>query len=246
MSTSKEKSKKQVHFILQGKGGVGKSVVATLLAQFLKEKQPLRCIDTDPINPTFSMFKGLEVEHLNLLSSPNKINEKKFDQLIEMVLESDQNVIIDNGSGGFLAISNYIIENDIIQTISGLDIFVHVPVTGGQAFEETINGLISISNQFDEKAKIVIWINEYFGKLEKELESFNFFKKFDRQKHAGTITIPELTADTFGEDIKMMLSSHKTFNEIRIDENLKFMEKHRLNLFRKQIFEQLEKAELCA
>ena len=39
-----------VHLILQGKGGVGKSFIATLLAQYLQEKGvAVRCFDADPV-----------------------------------------------------------------------------------------------------------------------------------------------------------------------------------------------------
>jgi len=241
-----KKNKKQVHIILQGKGGVGKSVIASLLAQFLKEKGDLHCIDTDPINPTFSKFKGLGVEHLNLLSGPNKINERIFDEMIEQILTVDKNFIIDNGAGGFLAISNYIIEHNIISVLSEFDVFVHIPITGGQAFTETVKGLVNISKQFDEKTNIILWINEYFGKLEKEIEEFKFYKKADHSKIKAKIKIVEQSADTFGEDIKGMFTAHKTFNEIAKDEDLKFMVKRRLDIFKNQVFDQLTKAKLCA
>ena len=45
------------HLILQGKGGVGKSFAAFLLAQYLPEKSVLvRCFDADPINNTLASF----------------------------------------------------------------------------------------------------------------------------------------------------------------------------------------------
>ena len=243
--TESKKTKKQVHFILQGKGGVGKSVVAALLAQFLQEKDSLYCIDTDPINPTFSKFKELQVEHLNLLSTPNKINERIFDKLIEKILSAEKNFIIDNGAGGFLGISNYIIENDIINILSDFNVFVHIPITGGQAFEETAKGLVNISNQFDEKTKIILWINEYFGKLDKEIQTFKFYKALENRLSAQII-LPEQSIDTFGEDIKMMFTANKTFNEIQKDKNLKFMVKRRLAIFQEQIFVQLEESKICS
>ncbi|MBU1586271.1 MAG: conjugal transfer protein TraL [Proteobacteria bacterium] len=230
---------------MQGKGGVGKSVVASLLAQFLQEKSNLCCIDTDPINPTFSKFKNLKVNHLNLLSAPNKINERIFDQLIENILSANKNFIIDNGAGGFLAISNYIIENDIISVLADFDVFVHIPIVGGQAFKETANGLVSISKQFDEKTKIVLWINEYFGKLNEDLKEYKFYKAIEN-KLLAKIILPEQSIDTFGEDIKMMFTANKTFNEIAQDESLKFMVKRRLNIFKEQIFVQLEEGKICA
>ena len=47
-----------IHLTLQGKGGVGKSLVATVLAQYLREKgKDVRCIDTDPVNRTFAQYR---------------------------------------------------------------------------------------------------------------------------------------------------------------------------------------------
>ncbi len=166
--------------------------------------------------------------------------------MIEQILTIDKNFIIDNGAGGFLAISNYIIEHNIISVLSEFDVFVHIPITGGQAFTETVKGLVNISKQFDEKTNIILWINEYFGKLEKEIEEFKFYKKADHSKIKAKIKIVEQSADTFGEDIKGMFTAHKTFNEIAKDEDLKFMVKRRLDIFKNQVFDQLTKAKLCA
>ena len=48
----------KIHMILQGKGGVGKSFISSILAQhrIAKGKNPL-CIDTDPVNATFLRFQ---------------------------------------------------------------------------------------------------------------------------------------------------------------------------------------------
>ncbi|MCZ2328968.1 nucleotide-binding protein [Bartonella sp. F02] len=53
----------KVHMILQGKGGVGKSMIAAILAQYKASKKhmPL-CIDTDPVNATFEGYKALNVQ----------------------------------------------------------------------------------------------------------------------------------------------------------------------------------------
>ena len=50
-----------VHFTLQGKGGIGKSLISYVLAQYISEKSDIICIDADPINKTFSGFKSLNV-----------------------------------------------------------------------------------------------------------------------------------------------------------------------------------------
>src|SRR5260370_33967127 len=55
-----------VHLVLNGKGGVGKSVVATWLAEFLVSRgRSVRWIDGDPGNRAFSQYKALGAERLD-------------------------------------------------------------------------------------------------------------------------------------------------------------------------------------
>jgi adenylylsulfate kinase-like enzyme len=50
-----------VHLVLQGKDGVGKSVVASWLAEFLmKNGKPVCCIDGDPVNRSLGQYKLFE------------------------------------------------------------------------------------------------------------------------------------------------------------------------------------------
>lgn len=59
-----------VHLILQGKSGVGKSVVASWLAEFLINRgQLVRCIDGDPVNRSFGQYKAFSAEKLYDLRS---------------------------------------------------------------------------------------------------------------------------------------------------------------------------------
>src|SRR5262249_42734009 len=49
-----------IHMSLQGKGGVGKSLVAAILSQYLGSRgQDVHGIDADPVNHTFSEYRGL-------------------------------------------------------------------------------------------------------------------------------------------------------------------------------------------
>lgn len=56
--------------ILQGKGGVGKSLISAILAQYKMNtgQQPL-CIDTDPVNATFHGFERLNVKRLQIMEN---------------------------------------------------------------------------------------------------------------------------------------------------------------------------------
>jgi CO dehydrogenase nickel-insertion accessory protein CooC1 len=70
----------EIHFSLQGKGGVGKSLVASFLAQYFLHRRstPIRCIDTDPVNQTFSQYRELRAERLELLRD-RSVDQRAFD-----------------------------------------------------------------------------------------------------------------------------------------------------------------------
>ena len=79
-----------IHLTLQGKGGVGKSLVASVLAQYLRERgKEVRCIDTDPVNRTFAQYSALGADRLNLRDEHNRIEQRAFDSLIERFLTED-------------------------------------------------------------------------------------------------------------------------------------------------------------
>ncbi len=62
---------KNFHFVLQGKGGVGKTTISTFITQYIKDhlKKDYLAIDTDQVNASFASFKALNVEHLNIMEN---------------------------------------------------------------------------------------------------------------------------------------------------------------------------------
>jgi len=100
----------QVHFILQGKGGVGKSLVSAILGQYFHaRKATLHCFDTDPVNATFAQYEALAAEHIKVLRR-GAIHDKRFDELIEKICQFDGICIVDTGATTFVPLWNYILE----------------------------------------------------------------------------------------------------------------------------------------
>src|ERR1043165_3783885 len=103
--------KNAIHLTLQGKGGVGKSLVAALLAQYFREDGlDVRCIDTDPVNRTFAQYAALGADRLNLRDEHNRIDQRVFDTLMERFLSEDAIFVVDNGASTFLPLSHYLLE----------------------------------------------------------------------------------------------------------------------------------------
>jgi CO dehydrogenase nickel-insertion accessory protein CooC1 len=67
--------------VLQGKGGVGKTYIASLIAQYLRDKgEPVACLDTDPVNASFARIPALAAKPIDLLIE-DKINVEEMDAM---------------------------------------------------------------------------------------------------------------------------------------------------------------------
>ena len=236
----------KINIILQGKGGVGKSFVASTLAQYKKQKgeEPL-CIDTDPVNTTFASYKALDVTRLNIMDG-DEINSRYFDDLIELIAPRTSDVIIDNGASSFVPLSHYLISNNIPSLLAdmGHELVVHTVITGGQAMQDTVNGFSQIVSQFPENALFVVWLNSYWGTVQHEGKDFEHMKTYkeNKEKISAIIHIPALKAETFGHDVSQMLQERLTFNEAIASPTKTIMTRQRLKIVRDELFNQLTNA----
>ncbi|HLH30414.1 MAG TPA: conjugal transfer protein TraL [Terriglobia bacterium] len=237
-----------VHLVLQGKGGVGKSFVSSILAQYFRERQQtVHCIDTDPVNATLAQYPELSAEHLNVLRR-GAINEREFDSLVEKICREDGLFVIDTGATTFVPLWNYILENEILRFLEdhGRMVWVHSVVTGGQAMSDTLNGFAELAKTTRQK-NIIVWLNEYFGEVVgNEGKPFEELKVTQQhaEKLAGAVTLRERNAQTFGADVKQMLERRLTFGSAIRSEDFTLISKQRLAIVRRDLFEQLDKLAL--
>jgi adenylylsulfate kinase-like enzyme len=92
-----------IHLTLQGKGGVGKSLVAVILAQYLSKRGlQIQCIDTDPLNRTFAQYNAFAAERIQVRDEHSRIDQRSFDGLLERFLtEHGATFVVDNGASTF-------------------------------------------------------------------------------------------------------------------------------------------------
>ena len=235
---------RQVHYILQGKGGVGKSLIASVIAQYIKGKErPLVVYDTDPVNATLAGYKALDTQRLELMREGSLV-ERNFDRLIEQIVEQDSDFVVDNGAASFIPLSYYLAENDAINLIAenGKQVYIHTVITGGQALTDTLGGFASLCNQMPGDARLIVWLNEFFGDIEADGKTFEEMKVYQSNKERvhGIVRIARQTGSTYGEDVKLMLDSKLTFDEIQQSPDFGLMSKSRLNKVKSSIFQQLD------
>lgn len=234
----------QIHVTLQGKGGVGKSLVASLLAQYHQHRgAPAVCIDTDPVNATFSGYEALAPRRLELLEG-SRVNERRFDELMEALLTEDATFVIDNGAASFIPFSSYLVENAAPAMIAaaGKQLVVHTVVTGGQALYDTLSGFHALVTQLPADTHLVVWLNEFFGAITADGKAFEEMRAYQehRGRVRGIVRIARQTGDTFGRDVETMLDRRFTFDEVAQSPDFSLMAKQHLAMVRRQIFAQLD------
>jgi hypothetical protein len=235
-----------VHFILQGKGGIGKTLVSTILAQWLapKDTRPLRCYDTDQENPTFSRYKAMNVKHVPVMTDNRTIDPKRFDALMIDLLEEEGNCVIDNGANSFSPLMAYLLENDCFGMLqeAGRKVYIHTIVGGGDTLHDTATGFVSTAKATG--VPLVLWENEHFGKLASAsgklfTESQSFSDHENRVR--GRVVLAARNPDTFGADLKKMNMGRLTLDEVRASDKFNVMEKQRIKVVFRDLFEQLDK-----
>nr|WP_321464353.1 conjugal transfer protein TraL [uncultured Desulfobulbus sp.] len=237
-----------VHFVLQGKGGVGKSLIASLLYQYLQQQGiAVTGVDTDPVNATFSGYKALSVQSLDIMDGDD-IDQRRFDFLMETILEQteDSHIVIDNGASTFLPLCSYLKDNAALELLNqeGHAVLLHTVMTGGQAVVDTASGLKTLATSFPS-ASIVVWLNRYFGDIAMNGKVFEDFKVYQEHysQFRSIIEVPARKQSTFGKDLEALLSRRETF-EAAIHSNQPVMVRQRLKTFWGEVSREVDKAQL--
>ena len=232
--------KNSVHFVLQSKGGCGKTFISSLFAQYLMNADAdVKGFDTDQENRDFYAYKSLPVRYVDVMSGNTSIDPKKFDGFMESLLTEEGVHVVDNGANSFTPLLGYLVENEGLALLqaAGKRVFLHSLIGGGDNLASTSIGFSDILN--NSTAPVVLWLNEHFGDLTGFAASAAY--KAYQPRLCGAVMLHARNPQTFGEDIKKMTSRRMTLSEVMASSDFSMMEKQRLKVFGKDIFEQLAK-----
>jgi hypothetical protein len=238
-----------VHLVLQGKGGIGKSVIASWLAEYLlKRGENVRCIDGDPVNRSLTQYKSLNAEKLDLINEEGLIVRMRYDTLLERFASEHGAFVVDSGSTAFLPLWSYIVETEVVRVLreAGRKLYVHCVVSGGEMLSDSLLGFDTLAKSTPDR-NVIVWINEYFGPVARDGKTFDQMNVF--QKHAdkvlGSVGIPQRSPDTFGATVLLMREKKLTFDEAMDSHDFMLAQKARLHIVRRDLYEQLDKLELA-
>jgi hypothetical protein len=196
-------NKTAIPLILQGKGGVGKSVVASWLAEYLiKRGKDVRCIDGDPVNRSLAQYKALNAETLDLVSEEGLVVRARYDAVVQRFATEEGVFVMDSGATAFLPFWSYIVESEMIRVLhdAGRKLYVRCVISNGEMLTDTLLGFETLARSTPDK-NVAVWINEYFGPVSRDGKGFDQLSVLQAHtaKMLGSIGIPQRSPDTFGE-----------------------------------------------
>ncbi len=237
--------RRTIHMTLQHKGGVGKSFAANCITQFYQhENRPVKVIDADPSNKSLAAYKGLNVQAVDIMTEDNTVNSRAFDDIIDQIISSDLDFVIDNGATNFLPFMAYIVQNNLAEVLAenGRDLVAHVPIVAAEAMMETLQGFDDIASNLGRSAKLVLWLNEALkGEIRpqnREFEDLGVYKNH-KANVAAIVRVPRHKSELFAQDMDQLLTLKMTFDEAMQSPEFRVMAKQRLKQIQREIFDQL-------
>ena len=215
--------RKNVHIVMQAKGGVGKTFISWIMGQFLREKHPkLLIVDTDPTNQSLSIYKNLKPMFVDFLEGKRNIEVGNLDKLFDLITTSEDDLVIDTGSSSFVQLNSFLAleRADEVLTSINCNVFIHVPIVGGESRKECLAKLSSLIKNVPN-AMFIAWINNYpvpvFSETPKDDEPVSFedtevFKE-NKKRFKCIIVLPAFPEDTTGKTLKLITKNGMTFDD---------------------------------
>lgn len=224
------------NIFLQDKGGIGKTLTASIFMQYLREKGvAISGVDIDQQAPKLSTIKDLKVPLVPLLSF-GEIKQSAFDPLFSAVLQSKMATLIDAGSGAFLPLLKYMADNgcyDLLQE-ANKQLYYHIVVISGPEKKKTAEGAITLLEKVRGTAtKVVIWQNEKEGIPlfdGKKIEETDWYEA-NSDRIVGVVKIIDTNNSAYKESFLNMMEEGLTARQIMAgaSKTFDFMAQNRIN-----------------
>ncbi len=242
----------RLHMTLGDKGGIGKSFIASLMAQYYLDNVTnvnLTCMDLDPKNKTFSRYVGLNVEFIDV-QHDGDIDKMKFDLFVNRVMSADENgeVIVDVGGNIFISLTDYLRVNEVLQLLiaEGAEVVLHIPIVGAGDLFPTLKTLDELIGATPDEAQVAIWINQKNGRVEYNGKSFEESERFKEYRpRIRAITYIPLWRPDMQISVAAMLEEAVTFNATMSMPTFDIMGKQRVRMAQRYLYQAIDRSGVC-
>lgn len=244
----------KVNLFIGTKGGIGKSFIAAVLAQYAvearvaaKKKAPM-CFDIDPNCKTLSGLKGLNVSFLDIISN-KEIDKRKFDTLFQNICNAgkDDMVIIDSGGNTYIPLVKYMVSNEIFDLLISEkhEVNLHIPISGGAELLTTMQCFVELGAVTPQEVRLIPWLNPFHGSLEYKGQTFESTPYYQENlpRIPGLVNLP-IWPDDMGVDVAELFKAQKTFDEGIADQTNNIIVRQRIRMAKKKLFVAVQTANL--
>ena len=241
----------KIHLVMQGKGGVGKSLLAFYIAQYVKEKTgECHVFDTDPLSATLSRTSSLNARMLNILAPDHiTIIKTAFDDMIEHCVAADADTVIDIGANSFVPMLEYCDKNgtyDLLEEM-GCTCILHSIITG-KDFLNTCRmfGVVMEKTGHLPSVSSVVWLNPFSGPVRHEVRGFNETAVYRDNKHhiKAVLPMPAFSDEMYMPDFLAMMNSGMTFDEVIANPETRVMTRQRIAMMKREVFSVMDRAKI--
>ena len=224
----------KIHFVGGEKGGVGKSVLARLLAQYHIDRQiPFSAFDTDRSHGAMLRFYGD-------FSRPVILDEfESADRLMEAALESDQDILVDLAAQTSLPLHRWIEQNDLLSLADEERVpvvFWHVLDDGA----DCIALLAALCDRYERNAAYVAVKNYGRGK---DFSAFDASPVRERALSLGAsvMDLPDLHAATMRKIDHQGTSLWAAAHNKDSGSGLGLMDRQRVKVWLRRVYQQIDR-----
>ena len=225
----------KIHLIGGEKGGVGKSVVARVVAQYMIDKNiPFLGFDTDRSHGSLLRF-------YTDYASPVVVDKyESLDAVIETAVEQPgKRVLVDLAAQTHEPLVKWMDDSGVLDTAEELQVsfcYWHVMDSG----KDSVDLLKKLLDRFGARLNYVIVLNQLRG------ETFDIFYASDEREHARQFNAQVITLKRLHEPVMTKIDSgstsfwaakHRSTTEAK---GLGLLERQRVKLWLRNVYEQLD------
>ena len=225
-----------IHFIGGEKGGVGKSVYARLLSQyFIDNELPYIGLDADRSHATLTR------SYEEFTSSIDLDHFESADKIMELVLESGKQILVDLPAQSERFLDKWLEENDVLGMCEEMDIKIYYWYLVDDS-NDCVMLLDKFLTKYNNILQCIVVKNAGRGKDFQEIDKVISSKTNENINCVRQISLPALHTPTMHKIDKLNFSFWGAANVKTNDkEHLGLMERQRTKVWIKKSYSQIEK-----
>ncbi|WP_248886322.1 hypothetical protein [Acidithiobacillus acidisediminis] len=226
-----------IHFIGGEKGGVGKSLMARVLAQyFIDHSIPFLAFDTDRSH-------GALLRFYRDYTSPIVVDQyESLDSILEAAsADYDQRILVDFAAQTQSALVRWMEESDVLEVIEELGLnlqYWHVMDSG----QDSVDLLRKLLDRFADRLRYVLVLNQIRG------EEFQILEQSGQKQRALDMGAKIISLKHLHEPLMIKIdrnsSSFWSATQNGIDHEMGLMERQRVKRWLKSSYQEIDRVEV--